>query len=360
MELVFGIAFLIVVAVFVGVGLAVGSGAEGPDPGPPVRSPLTRRLTRTALLATAAYMAVMGAEAALVAGSQQDPMTGRAEAIMFGLEAAADLALAAFVLTPAWTLRRVWVLRLVSACWLVVGPVALVLTFGAGPLVSFYLGLGPDIWAAISVVAGVVLVWLSSLGGGDIADGEPASVNTPTATDALEPAQPPLPPTHWRGIVTGLALAVLMATSSWPLAQFVGANVLGACTPHWLLPGNPDFCVTGRVDAQGMLLVSGRTTLPDGTFVSVSAAKDDQSAAAPPAVQIATVGGGKFDASFDVAGLRGHSISVVASVTMSGQPSIVSQTYGADGAALSGPAVETGADAGTRVLETTLHFDIPG
>jgi len=359
-ELVFGIAFVVVLTIFVGVGLAVASGAEGPDPGPPVRSPLTRRVTRTALLATAAYMAVMGAEAALVAGSRQDPLTGRAEAIVFGLEAAADVALAAFVLMPAWTLRRVWVLRLVSACWLVVGPVALVVTMGAGPLVSFYLGLGPDAWAAISVVAGIVLVWLASLGGGDVADTAAAAADATPAAGAALPVQPALPPTHWRGIVTGLALAVLVASTSWPLAQFLGVNVLGACAPHWLLPGNPDFCVTGRVNAQDVILVSGQTTLPDGAVVSVSATGDDLPATTPPAIQIATVGGGQFDASFDVSGLHGHAITVVASVTMRGQPSVVTQTYGADGAALSGPAVETGADAGTRVLQTSLHFDILG
>jgi hypothetical protein len=354
-ELVFGIAVVVSVFVFGGVGLAVGATAEGPDPGPPSRSPLNLRATRCALLLVAAFMAVLGAEAALVAGWQQDPSTGRAEALVFLVEGVVDLALALIVLMPAWTLRRVWVLRLLAACWIVVGPVALVLTFGSGPLATFYLGLGPDLWAAFSVVAGAMLVWLSSLGGGTVV--EPAAEPLPTAEPTLRTPPSRLPPTHWRGIVSGVALASLVAISTWPLAQFVAVSALGGCTPQWLLPGNPNFCVSGRLDG-GSLKVSGQTTLPDGTLVEVTVSNDEAEPSAAPEQLRVPVSGGAFSATFDVARRHVASVIVTAALHMTGQPAAVAQSYGADGHELTGPTATADGSNGGRSLQAVLHFDL--
>jgi hypothetical protein len=359
-ELVFGIAFVVLLVVFAGVGLAFGAGAEGPDPGPPGLSPLKLRATRAVLLAIAAFMAVLGAEAALVAGWQQDPSTGRAEALVFLLEAAVDLGLALLVLMPAWTLRRVWVIRLVAACWIVVGPIALVLTFGSGPAATFYLNLGPDSWAGLSVVAGAVLVWLSSLGGGDLAAAADSAAMAPAATapPSAPSEEPPAPPTRWRGIVTGVALASLVAISCWPLAQFAGVNALGGCTPQWLVPGNPNFCVTGKVDLQMQLAVSGQTTLADGAFVTISISGGNSAASDPRSEQRVSVNGGKFQATFDLNGQTAGPVTVLAIVQMAGQPAAVVQAYGADGHALSGPTVLAEGSDGPRSLQVTLHFDL--
>jgi hypothetical protein len=341
-ELVFGIAFAVTLAVFVVIGLAVGSSADGPEPEALVRGPLTLRITRAALLATAAFLALLGAEAAMVAGWLDDPAAGHAEATVFLLEGAADLVLALLMLMPAWTLRRIWVLRLVAVCWLVIGPPALVLTFGGGPRASYYLGLGPDLWVAVSVVVGAVLVWLSSLGGSPAAatEGETAASEGPR-------------PTRWRGIVTGIALASLVAVSAWPLAQFAGVNAMGGCAPGWLVPSDPTFCVSGIVDG-GKLTVSGRTTLPDGAMVDVAEPGGGMFSSRRVAVQ-----GGRFDATLDLLGRHGITITVVASMRMAGQPAAVVARYGSDGHAIAGPAARGGCDAtGGTCLEATLTFDL--
>lgn len=344
MELVFGIAFTVALGAFVVVGLAVGATAEGPDPETLGGNPLKMRITRTALLATAAFLALLGAEASMVAGSLDDPATGRGEALVFLMEGAADLVLALVVLVPAWTLRRVWVLRLVAVCWLVVGPPALVLTFGRGPLSSFYLGFGPDMWAAFAVVVGAVLVWLSSLGrGGDI----DAAIDRAASSQAASPR-----PTHWRGIVTGVALASLVAVSAWPLAQFAGVNALGGCTPGWLVPSNPSFCVTGHLDG-GKLTISGQTTLPEGTFVDVqepgTGLLNDRRVA---------VKGGRFEVTFDLSGRHNTTITITASVRMDGQQAALVDLYGANGHGLAGPAaIRNGADVGSLLV--TLTWDLP-
>jgi len=358
-ELVFGIAVVVSVFVFGGVGLAVGATAEGPDPGPPARSPLNLRATRCALLLVAAFMAVLGAEAALVAGWQQDPSTGRAEALVFLVEGVVDLALALIVLMPAWTLRRVWVLRLVAACWIVVGPVALVLTFGSGPLATFYLGLGPDLWAAFSVAAGATLVWLSSLGGGTVAEpvAEPVAGRLPVAEPDLARQPSRLPPTHWRGIAGGVALASLVALSTWPLAQFVAVSALGGCTPQWLLPANPNFCVSSRLDGQ-TLTVSGGTTLPDGALVEMTVSNDESVPSAGPDELRVPVSSGAFSATFDMARRHVASVTVTVALHMTGQPAAVAQSYGADGHALTGPTATADGSNGGRSLQAVLHVDL--
>ncbi len=363
MELVFGIAFAVLVVVFGGIGLAVGASAEGPDPGPPTRSPLKVRITRAVLLAIAAFMAVLGAEAALVAGWFDDPAIGRAEATVFLLEGAADLLLAAVVLMPTWTLRRIWVLRLVAVCWLVVGPPTLVLTFGRGPLATFYLGFGPDLWAAFSVVVGALLVWLSSVGG-TVAEAEAEAPATKTPASELSAAGPTIaprrlamPPTHWRGIATGVALASLVAVSAWPMAQFVGINALGGCAPQWLLPSNPGFCVSGRLDAR-MLSISGQTTLPDGALVDVVVSSDDSTRFDRVDQQRIAVKNGAFAATFNLSPQRSGPVTAAASLHMADQPAAVVERYGAKGRSLTGPtALADGTDGRTSLL-VTLHFDL--
>jgi hypothetical protein len=332
-ELVFGLAFTVAVFIFGGIGVAV--------------------------LAVAAFMAVLGAEAALVAGWQGDPSTGRAEALVFLLEGALDLALAFFVLMPAWTLRRIWVLRLVSVCWLVVGPVVLVITFGSGPLATFYLGLGPVSWGAFSVVVGAALVWLSSLGSVAVAKpaAEPAAERRSTPSQALTPQPSRMPPTHWRGIVTGVALASLVAISSWPLAQFAGVNTMGGCAPQWLVPGNPDFCVSGRLDGQ-MLTVSGQTTLPDGALVDIAVSSDDFAVGEQPSAQRVAVNGGRFEATFDLSRRRSGSVTATAALHLAGQPAAVAQSYGEDGHGLTGPTALADSSGSGRSLLATLHFDL--
>ncbi len=386
MELIFLVASAVVLAVCVAVGLAVGSGVEGPEPGPAAASPRNLRITRAALLATAALISGFGAEAAVVAGSLHDPGAGRSLAAVFLLEAAADLVLAAILLLPAWTSRHVWVLRMIAVCWLIVGPPGLILDFGNGPEATFYLGIGPDVWAMLALVSGAVLVWLATLGGSPMDETAVAGATAATAdinaggassddtlpSTALEPgprpespaasvaaARPrrvPTPPTHWRGIVTGVALASLLAISAWPAAQFAGVIVLGGCTPQWLVPSDPAFCVSGRVDGRN-LAISGDTTLPDGALVDLEASGVPAGVGSGnlPLQRIA-VAAGKFQATFSLSSSSATSVVATATFKMDGQPPATVELYGADGHGLTGPVV-TRAGSG-RSLEVTLTFDL--
>ena len=366
-ELVFGIAFAVALCAFCVVGLAVGSTAEGPDPTPLPRSGLDLRITRAALLGIAVLLNLLGAQAALVAGSGDDPSAGRAEAIVFLLEGVANLGLTLVVLMPAWSLRRMWVLRLLAVCWLVVGAPALVLTVGRGPLVSFYLGFGPDAWAAFAVVVGAVLVWLSSLGGGHEVEptGRPAPETAPVAAVApSSPARrPPAPPTHWRGIVSGVALACLVALSIWPLAQFTGFNALGGCAPGWLVPSDPEFCVSGALEGH-ILTISGRTTLPDGAVIDLSVKSGfvDTASTVVGNEQVA-VKSGRFEGTFAVPinpALRDDTIVATATVLMDEQPAAVKKHYGSDGRAMAGPAASGAClGSGGRCLLATLSWSLP-
>jgi hypothetical protein len=349
--LVFGIAFAVALGIFVTIGLAVAASAEGPEPEPLAPGPLTLRLTRAALLATAAFLALLGAEAAMVAGWLDDPDARYAQAAVFVLEGATDLVLAALMLMPAWSLRRVWVLRLVSVCWFVVGPPVLALTFGGGPRASFYLGLGPDSWSVIAFVVGTGLVWLSSLGGR-----APAAPTVATASPVESaPASRSLSrPGHGRGIVTGVVLASLVAVSAWPLAQFTGVNAMGGCAPDWLVPGDPTFCVSGHVDG-GKLTVSGRTTLPDGAVVDIT-----EPGGGLLTARRLVVADGMFGATIDLLGRHGVPITVVATMRMGVQPAAVVARYGSDGHAIAGPAARGGCDeAGRTCLQAALTFDLP-
>jgi hypothetical protein len=366
-ELVFGIAFAVALCAFCVIGVAVGSTAEGPDPPPLPRSALKLRITRAALLATAALLSLLGAQAALVAGSGDDPAAGRAEAIVFLLEGAANLCLTLIVLMPAWTLRRIWVLRLVAVCWLVVGAPALVLTVGRGPLVSFYLGFGPDGWAAFAVLVGAVLVWLSSLGGGREVESKarPAPEPEPVAAATTAPPgrRPPAPPTHWRGIVSGVALACLVAVSAWPLAQFAGFNALGGCAPGWLVPSDPEFCASGAFEGQ-ILTISGHTTLADGAVVDLSVQGEfAEAASAVIGNRQVAVKNGRFEATFAVAGnpiVHYESIVATATVRMDEQPSTVIKRYGSDGHGMVGPSAREACGAnGGRCLLVTMTWNPP-
>jgi hypothetical protein len=352
-ELIAGIVFVIALCGFGGLGIAIGATAEGPDPAPPLASPVRVRATRAALLAIAAYLALLGAGAAAVGAWLDDPAIGRAEAVVFLLEAAVDLGLAVFLLLPGWTLRRVWLLRLVATCWLVVGPPAVVFTLGRGPLATFYLGFDPAGWAVFSVVVGATLVWLASLGGGGAnaeAGGKLDGPTTPAASSEV-------PPTHARGILAAIALACVVAVSSWPMAQFAGVLTMGSCTPQWLVPSNPGFCVRGEFDRR-MLTISGETTLPDGALVDVTVASDDYPLIDRPAILRVAVKDGAFEAVFDMSRDRSSPITVTAEFTLAGQPAVAQQLYGEKGSGLNGPAArDNGSDLG-RSLLVTLHMQV--
>jgi hypothetical protein len=343
-ELIVGLIFVIALCAFGGLGLAVGASAEGPDPDPPLHSPMRLRLTRAALLASAAYLSLLGAGAAAVGAWLDDPAIGRAEAVVFLLEGAVDLGLALFVLLPGWTLRRVWLLRLVATCWLVVGPPAVVFTLGRGPLATFYLGFEPAAWAVFSVVIGATLVWLASLGGG--------TVEAESSRKANGPKTP-----HARGILAAIALACVVAVSSWPMAQFAGVLTMGSCTPQWLVPSNPGFCVRGEFDRR-MLTVSGETTLPDGALVDVTVTSDDYPLIDRPANLRVAVKDGAWEAVFDMSRDRSSPITVTAEFSLSGQPAEAQQRYGEKGSSLNGPAARDGGPDLGRNLLVTLHMRV--
>jgi hypothetical protein len=347
MELVIAIAFVVTLGIFVGVGLAIGASAEGPDPGPPLQSPRSTRVTRAALLAIAAFLAILGAEAAAVGAWLEDPSTGRAEALIFLLEGLVDLGLIVLVLRPAWTLRRLWVVRLVAVCWLVIGPPALVLTIGRGPLMSFYLGVGPDMWAIFSVVVGAALVWLASLGGG-------AAVGAAEPAAAVAPIRP-------RVVLGAIVLACLVAVSSWPMAQFAGLLTMGGCAPEWLVPSNPHYCVTANVSA-GTLTVTGDTTLADGALIDVTLTSDEHPLVDRHAPQRVVVAGGKFKAEFDVSRDHPGPVTLTAAFSPVGQPSAVVMQLGVKGIAITGAnAVDNGSQDGKDLgfgLLVTLHLQL--
>jgi hypothetical protein len=171
--LLIGIPFAVFLVAAVWIGYAIGGHAASTDVAPLPRTTLRTRATPTAMVLVAALMAVMGAAAAATAGAfARLTNAGYAiepAALLFLLEATVDLALAALVLLPGWSIRRAWILRAVSAYWLCAAAPTLILADGGAGWLSTNPAYGMTLlavpsfsWEAIAVLMPALLIWRAS------------------------------------------------------------------------------------------------------------------------------------------------------------------------------------------------------
>jgi hypothetical protein len=224
------------------------------------------------------------------------------------------------------------------------------------------LAMDPGLLVGVVLLSAPVLLWLASLGS------TRGSMDWSTEVTRGSPGSR-------RAILERVALTMVgMASvlSLFPLAGVVVTVDAGGCAPTLLVPANPTFCVRSAFQG-GNLVVSGQTSLPDGSSISVrlvDATNEMHNA-------IATVGQGSFSATYDMSAMRGQDLQVfvefyVADVPCEGspvdlpaQPSTVSERFGADGANLVGPAAvwlsrsDCGEQTPVQVLFVALDLRSP-
>ena len=347
---------------FVAVGLAAGArNADGSSDAAPaldgqVNAPADApakpagqliRLLRSAILIDAAVVAMIVVGACLFSTSSVETFGGETSggetAIPFAYQAAVDLLLAVVVFLRPWTLRKAWVLRFVSVLWLLIG-VPFVLLSSVGYALDeipdgqpLYLGVSFSLLLVAGVLSGPLLLWLATLGG----VGRERSSERPGAELRL-------PIDHLRrhvnlGRVAAMAALVASILPIWPLAGMATTFWLGGCAPAWLVASDPVFCVTSSVQGR-TLVISGQTTLPDGSTVLVRTGDQSEDTSV-------TVRGGSFSFQSDIS--SGHAGPLLVAVQFvvaplvdsdegavvgpSDQPKAVVDRYRSDGAGLTGP-----------------------
>jgi hypothetical protein len=304
------------------------------------------RLLRTILLLNAAALALIAVGAAMVnAASEGDPPILSHGAALFAFEAAVDVALAALVARRPESARLAWVLRLVAVYWLAIGLLAVIAT-GWDPIyletpdmqvARQLLGIDPFLWVEAAVLLGPVLLSLASIRGVD------------PGVSSADASAPPRRRGSVRTVAARIGTAVLLIASLstiWMTIATAAAIGMGGCAPTWLVPSDPVFCVTAEAGYR-TVIVSGRTSLPDGSLVSIWVNSAPENA--DP--EIATVRGGTFLFTASTMGPNTENTAVtVEFVTLnlvesadgpvagpSQQPKSVTDRYGSDGARLSGP-----------------------
>ena len=174
--LLIGLPFAVFLAAAVSAGYAMGGHAAGPDAAPPARATLRLRIVPTVLVLAAAGLTVLGAAAAASAGAfERLTNAGYAiepAALLLALETAIDLALAAVVVRPPWSIRRAWVLRTVAVYWLCAAAPTMILADGGPGWLSTNPGYGMTMlgvpsfsWEAIAVLIPALLILRASRGG---------------------------------------------------------------------------------------------------------------------------------------------------------------------------------------------------
>ena len=168
-----GIPFVIFLAAALWIGHAVGEHSVSPDAPASTVVTLRVRAVPTILVLVAALLAFMGAAAAATAGAFAR-MTDAAyviepAALLFLLEAVADLALAALVGLPGWSMRRAWLLRAVSVYWLCAAAPTMILADGVSGWLSTnpsygmtFLAVPSFSWEAIAVLMPALLILRAS------------------------------------------------------------------------------------------------------------------------------------------------------------------------------------------------------
>jgi hypothetical protein len=171
--LLIGIPFAVFLVADVWIGYAIGGHAAGPDTAPLPRTTPKTRATPAAMVLTGAVLTLFGAAAAATAGAfARLTNAGYAiepAALLFLLEAAVDLALAALVLLPGWSIRRAWILRAMSVYWLCAAAPTMILADGGAGWLSTNPGYGMTLlavpsfsWEAIAVLMPALLIWRAS------------------------------------------------------------------------------------------------------------------------------------------------------------------------------------------------------
>jgi hypothetical protein len=179
---------------------AYGIGGSGADPfRKPVRPPGRVRVRRTLLLVAAASVTALGAAAAASAdafgrttdaGFVIDPA-----ALIFALEAVADLGLIAVVILPGWSNRRAWALRMMGIYWLcLAAPIWILADAGPGWLSTdpasgiFFLGLPVAALEATAALLPMLLIWIAAMGGSR-ADDSAAEADAENGPDTVGAAR---------------------------------------------------------------------------------------------------------------------------------------------------------------------------
>jgi len=339
----------------VGAGLAAGldvAADEGraaePEAGPSIATadaaadPFSTRLVRTVLLLDAAALALIAIGAAMVdAAWEGGPPVWTGVATMFAFEAAVDIALAVVVARRPATAPQAWVLRVVAVYWLGIGLLA-ALTTGwgsfylntpAGQAVRQLLGVDPYQWVGAAVLLGPVLLLLAGLGVFNRHGSRVASSEAPRPRGSVRMAAARI------GVA---ALLVVSIVPVWATFATAAAIAMGGCAPSWLVPSDPVFCVTAYAGYR-TVTVSGQTSLPDGSLVSIWV-EDGQSS------EMATVHDGTFSFASSVSGSTSADTLVTVEFAITNllqtdqgsiagprQPQAVTDRYGSNGARLSGP-----------------------
>jgi hypothetical protein len=167
--LIVGIPFAVFLIGFTWAGYGIGGTTPKPDPASSVRATLRSRVGPAAIVVLAAALAALGAAAAATAGAfarlTDVGYPIEPAALLFLLEAVADLALAVVVILPGWSPRRVWILRTLAIYWLCAAfPIVILADAGpdwlsTNPAYGMTLLAVPAfIWEAIAIVIPALLI----------------------------------------------------------------------------------------------------------------------------------------------------------------------------------------------------------
>ena len=178
--LLIGAPFLIFLVAAVWAGYSIGKTAPGDAPSlgdapdsPSGRATFRMRLGPTGLVLLAAALTVLAAAAANAAGAfarlTDAGFPAEPAALLFGLEAVVDVALAAAVVLPSWSARRGWVVRTIGVYWLCLALPIMILADGGTGWISANPGFGMTLlglpsfgWEAVAVVLPTLLLWRAS------------------------------------------------------------------------------------------------------------------------------------------------------------------------------------------------------
>ncbi len=163
--------------------------------------------------------------------------------------------------------------------------------------------------------------------------------------------------------VLATAIAIAVVVGSVAVARFGAAAILGQCAPPWLAGTDPQICLNAQI-SQGILFVSGNTSLTDGAVIQVWA--DDYGTGPDEHWGTDSAGlsvtGGTFTQSFDVSDWGPGTVTVTALFEIgSGQPQAVIDRYGPNGERLSGPDVvldTSGGEPPPQAVQVSTDVDL--
>jgi hypothetical protein len=153
------------------------------------------------------------------------------------------------------------------------------------------------------------------------------------------------------------AIAVIVLTIGGLLAgRVLAASTMGQCSPGWLTGADPQLCLNATAN-QGNLVVTGTTSLPDGSIIELSVEESLGFQYWTTGPVDVTVADGAYSGSFDVSAWASGTAVVTARFVVSvDQPQSIVDRYHGDGSGLSGPDVRPNyRGGGSAVVEMTTQ-----